>query len=92
MRHDVEHAMEIFIRLGFDCGNDFRMTMTDIEDTNTADPVQETIPIQIFDDRAFGTTHRHRIATVDCTGNSRLTTGNHRSRFRARQRLGQDFR
>ena len=82
VRHDVEHAVEIFLRLVFDRRDDFRVAVADVEHADAADPVEEAVAVEVFDDGALGALHHDGIAAVDRARHDRLAAGDDRSGLR----------
>ena len=91
VRHDVEHAVEIFIRLLLDGRDDLGMAVPDVEDADAADPVEEMVAVEILDDRALRALHHDGVAAVDRARHDGLAAGNHGSGLRSGE-LRMDFR
>ena len=91
MRHDVEHAVEIFLGLLLDGRNDLGMAMADVQHADAADPVEEMVAVEVFDDGTFGALHDDRIAAMDGARHDGLAALDDLGGFRARQSGRDDF-
>ena len=68
------------------------MGVTDVQDANPADPIQEAVSVQVFYHCAFPSGDGNRVDTADGGGDSVGAAVNKGLRFGAGDRGGDDFR
>ena len=49
MADDVENRVEVFSCLLADCFHDFRVAVSDVEDADTANPVEERVSVHVLE-------------------------------------------
>jgi len=92
MRDNMLHAVEKSSRLFLHGPDDFRLAVADIEHSDSPDPVQKPVPIDIFKHGAFSALDHAGVAALNCAKYRLCTALDKNFGLRPRHRSRDNFR